>query len=111
MERERAERELEAKSEFEKLQEARRLLPMFPYRQGSRGPFAECLFFLLGLCTCREQHAHIAACSAAMCAATWKQSNLPTLRPPAGAPHLGPHKQQKDSAHHCGGCSSPPSSH
>lgn len=35
MERERAERELEAKSEFEKLQEARRLLPMFPYRQGS----------------------------------------------------------------------------
>lgn len=33
LERERAQRELEAKSEFEQLQEARRQLPMFPYRR------------------------------------------------------------------------------
>lgn len=32
LERERAQRELEAKSEFEQLQETRRTLPMFPYR-------------------------------------------------------------------------------
>ncbi|GAB4815704.1 hypothetical protein N2152v2_002750 [Parachlorella kessleri] len=33
LERERQQRELQAKSEFEQLQEARRLLPMYPYRE------------------------------------------------------------------------------